>query len=243
MTMARPSNSSSARVSTRAVADLRPTRIWDLPTRLFHWSLATLVICAIITVHMGGNAVTWHFRCGYAALALLGFRLAWGVVGGRWSRFASFIYAPGTVLRYLRGEHRPGDHFEVGHNPLGSFSVFGLLAILLLQVGTGLVSDDEIANTGPLVKFVSGKVSSLATHWHADFGAVILYVLVGLHIAAILFYRHKKKLDLITPMVKGDKLLPAAVPPSVDTWPRRALAAVLLAALAFGVSWLVKLGD
>jgi cytochrome b len=114
---------------------------------------------------------------------------------------------------------------------------------LLLQVGTGLVSDDEIANTGPLVKFVSGKVSSLATHWHADFGAVIIYVLVGLHIAAILFYRHKKKLDLITPMVKGDKLLPAAVPPSVDSWPRRALAAVLLAALAFGVSWLVKLGD
>ncbi|MEY4749444.1 MAG: hypothetical protein RIQ60_1658 [Pseudomonadota bacterium] len=243
MTMAVSSISSGALgAASPKAAEVRPVRVWDLPTRIFHWSLAALVITAIVTAHVGGNAITWHFRCGYAVLALLGFRIVWGLVGGRWSRFASFIYAPGTVLRYLRGEHRPGDHFEVGHNPLGSFSVFGLLAILLLQVGTGLVSDDEIANTGPLVRFVSGKISSLATHWHADFGAVIIYALVGLHIAAIAFYRHKKKLDLVTPMVKGDKLLPAGVPGSTDTWPRRILALVLLAVLAFGVSLLVALG-
>jgi cytochrome b len=217
--------------------------VWDLPTRLFHWSLALLVITAIVSVKVGGNAMTWHFRCGYAVMALLAFRIVWGLVGGRWSRFASFVYAPSTVLRYLRGEHRPGDHFEVGHNPLGSFSVFGLLAVLLLQVSTGLVSDDEISNAGPLVKLVSGKVSSVATHWHADFGAVIIYLLIGLHVAAIVYYRKRKQLDLVTPMVRGDKLLPAEVPASTDNLGRRLLAAALLAVFAFAVAQLVKLGN
>jgi cytochrome b len=222
--------------------DLRPIRVWDLPTRVFHWSLALLVITAIVSVKVGGNAMTWHFRAGYAVIALLGFRIVWGLVGGRWSRFTSFIYAPATIRRYLRGEHRAGDHFEVGHNPLGSLSVLGLLGILMLQVSTGLVSDDEISNSGPLVKFVSGTVSSLATKWHADVGAVIIYLLVGLHVAAIVYYRRRKQLDLVTPMVKGDKLLPAQVPPSIDNLPRRLLAAALLGAFGFAVAWLVKLG-
>ena len=72
--------------------------------------------------------------------------MVWGLVGGRWSRFASFVYAPGTVLRYLRGESRADEHHEVGHNPLGAFSVFGLLALLVVQVATGLVADDEIVH-------------------------------------------------------------------------------------------------
>ncbi len=227
-----------------SATDLRPVRVWDLPTRVFHWSLALLVITSVVTVNVGGNAMTWHFRAGYAVIALLGFRLVWGLIGGRWSRFASFIYAPGTVLRYLRGDHRAGDHFEVGHNPLGSLSVFGLLAVLLLQVSTGLFADDEIANSGPLVRFVSGDTSSLATQWHADIGAVIIYVLVGLHVAAIVFYRWRKRLDLVTPMLKGDKLLPPQVPPSVDNPARRLLAAALLLAcgVAVAVAWMVSLG-
>ena len=93
--------------------------------------------------------MVWHFRFGYVVISLLAFRLVWGLVGGRWSRFSSFIYAPGTVLRYLRGRSRAGEH-QVGHSPLGSLSVFALLVILALQVGTGLVADDEIANVGPL---------------------------------------------------------------------------------------------
>lgn len=228
--------------TSNTATDLRPVRVWDLPTRVFHWSLALLVITAIVSVKVGGNAMTWHFRAGYAVIALLGFRLVWGLIGGRWSRFTSFIYAPGTIRRYLRGEHRPGDHFEVGHNPLGSLSVLGLLGILALQVSTGLFSDDEIANSGPLVKFASGAASSLATKWHADFGAVIIYVLVGLHVAAIVYYRRRKQLDLVTPMIKGDKLLPAQVPASVDNLPRRLLAVALLVGFGLAVAWLVKLG-
>jgi cytochrome b len=228
--------------TSNSATELRPVRVWDLPTRVFHWSLALLVISAVVCVKVGGNAMTWHFRAGYAVIALLGFRIVWGLIGGRWSRFASFVYAPATILRYLRGEHLAGDHFEVGHNPLGSLSVLGLLGILLLQVSTGLFADDEVSSSGPLVKFVSGAVSSLATRWHADFGAVIIYVLVGLHVAAIVYYRRRKQLDLVTPMLKGDKLLPAQVPPSVDNVSSRLLAASLLVAFGFAVAWLVKLG-
>ncbi|MFM2120305.1 MAG: hypothetical protein RL722_1773, partial [Pseudomonadota bacterium] len=216
----------SSTLPASSSSSLRPVRVWDLPTRLFHWSLLALVVTAVISAKLGGNAMTWHFRCGYAILTLLAFRIVWGLVGGRWSRFASFVYAPGTVLRYLRGEHRPGDHFEVGHNPLGSFSVFGLLGILLLQVASGLVADDEIANTGPLIKFVSGNVSSLATTWHKSFGQWFIFLLVGLHVAAIVYYRHRKQLDLVTPMVRGDKLLPAEVPAAADGLAQRGLALV-----------------
>lgn len=114
------------------------TRVWDLPTRLFHWALAAAVI-GLIATGLGG-VMEWHFRLGYAVLALLLFRLVWGFVGGRWSRFTAFVYAPGSVLAYLRGRAHP-DHL-IGHTPLGALSVFAVLAILALQVATGLVADD-----------------------------------------------------------------------------------------------------
>ena len=90
-------------------------RVWDLPTRLFHWTLAASVVGLVVSGHVGGNALVWHMRLGLLVGALLGFRLVWGLIGGRWSRFAHFVRLPGTVLRYLRGDHRAGDHFDVGH--------------------------------------------------------------------------------------------------------------------------------
>ena len=177
---------------------LRPVRVWDWPTRLFHWALALCVVGAVLTAKVGGNAMEWHFRLGLAVLALLVFRLLWGVVGGRWSRFASFIYAPGKVLRYLRGDHRPGDHFEVGHSPLGAFSVFALITLLLVQVGTGLISDDEIATTGPLNRYVASATGIAATGWHKGYGQWILLGLVALHIVAIVVYKLRGR-NLVTP--------------------------------------------
>lgn len=222
--------------------DLQPVRVWDLPTRLFHWALAACLIGLVITGNIGGNAMTWHMRLGLAVGALLVFRVLWGLLGGRWSRFSSFLYAPATILRYLRGDHRPGDHFEVGHNPLGSLSVVGLLSLLALQVGTGLVADDEIAFTGPLYSLVSGATSSLATGWHKGWGKSILLVLVLLHLAAIAFYRWRKQVRLVGPMLHGDKPLPAGTPASTDTWASRLLAAALLVACAAGAVWVSRLG-
>lgn len=216
------------------------TRVWDLPTRIFHWSLAFSVIFLLITGFRGGDAMPWHYRFGYCVLTLLLFRLIWGIVGGKWSRFASFIYAPTHILRYLKGQGDP--LHSVGHSPLGAFSVFGMLTLLLAQVSTGLISDDEISAAGPLTKFFSNATVSLASGYHATIGKTLVISLVIMHIAAVLFYFYKKRENLIKPMLHGDKLLPADTPASSDTASTRALAVVILALCAAAVYWLVSLG-
>jgi len=235
----RPGPRPMAHPPVQQPAAVQPVRVWDLPTRLFHWTLALAVVGSVVTAKIGGNAMVWHFRLGYVVFALLAFRLLWGLFGGRWSRFASFLYTPGAVVRYLRGQARPGEHLEVGHSPLGSLSVFALLALLAVQVGTGLVSDDEIANVGPLNRHVATDIGLAATGWHKEWGSNILIGLVVLHVAAILFYFVGRKVNLIRPMLSGDKLLPPGTPVSADGAGRRAFAALLLALCAAGVAWVV----
>ena len=220
----------------------RPVRVWDLPTRIFHWLLATCVVGSVISAKVGGNAMSWHFRFGYVVFALLAFRLLWGVVGGRWSRFAGFVRGPGTVLRYVRGASQPAEFHDVGHNPLGTLSVLGLIGVLAVQVGTGLFADDEIGSTGPLISLVSGEVSSGLTSWHKTFGQWLIVLLVALHVTAIMFYVLKEKRSLIRPMFSGDKMLPAQTPASADGWRQRLLAALLIGLCAAMVAWVLQLG-
>lgn len=222
----------------RGTEGLRPVRVWDWPTRLFHWALVLCVVGSVLSAKVGGSAMEWHFRFGLAVLALLVFRLIWGLLGGRWSRFASFVYAPTTLLRYVRGQARPQDMLDVGHSPTGALSVFALLGVLALQVATGLVADDEIASTGPLIRFVGAATSLVATSWHKSWGQWLLLGLVLLHVAAIAVYRLVYGRDLVTPMLVGDKLLPADVPGSTDHAGRWVLALIALslgAALALWV--------
>ena len=219
----------------------RPVRVWDLPTRLFHWLLILALIGMVITGKLGGNAMVWHVRLGLLVFTLLGFRLMWGLIGGRWSRFASFIYSPLTLWRYLRGEALPGQHLDVGHSPTGALSVFALLGVLIAQVATGLVADDEIATVGPLNIFVSNALGLLASSWHTSWGLWLLLALVAMHLVAIGIYRWRGR-DLVTPMIKGDKLLPADVPAAADTAPRRLLALLLLAAFAVVAVWIARQG-
>lgn len=217
-------------------------RVWDLPTRLFHWVLALTVVGSFASAYIGGNAMTWHMRCGYVVFTLLAFRLVWGLVGGHWSRFARFIYAPGTLWRYLRGAHRPDEHLDVGHNPLGSLSVFALLLFLAAQVATGLVADDEIATTGPLNRFVSNALAGRATFWHGDIGQWVLVALIALHVLAVVYYVRRKQPHLVRAMLVGDKSLPQGTPASIDSALTRLMAVVLLASCAGLVSWVVSLG-
>lgn len=222
-----------------ALAPVR-VRVWDLPTRVFHWLLAGAVTGSVVSAKIGGAAMVWHFRFGYVVLTLVCFRLLWGVLGGRWSRFVSFLYAPATVLRYLRGRAAPAEHLDVGHSPTGAASVFALLGILAVQLGTGMVADDEIANQGPLYKFVSSETALTATSWHKSWGQWLLLGLVALHIAAILFYLLKKRTNLVTPMLRGDKLLPPGTPASADGAAQRAWALVLVALCAGLASWVAR---
>ena len=205
-------------------------RVWDLPTRAFHWLLAACVIGLVTTAQIGGAAMEWHFRLGYAVLVLLLFRLVWGFGGGYWSRFGSFIFSPKTLFTYLRGQGAP--RHAVGHSPMGALSVFALLIFLLAQVGSGLFSDDEIAAVGPLSKFVSGAVDSKLTFYHKEIGKLVLLLLVALHIGAILFYLFKRRDNLIRPMLTGDKWGPPGLPVSRDDGRSRTLA--LLLAVACG---------
>lgn len=200
-------------------------RVWDLPTRVFHWTLLACVIGLVITGNIGGTAMDWHFRFGYAVLALLLFRLLWGLFGGHWSRFANFLYSPATLLRHLRGQSAPES--SVGHNPLGALSVFAMLLFLLVQVASGLISDDEIATSGPLTSLVSSSLVSQATWYHTEVGKPILIVLVLLHVAAIVFYRWRKRQNLLRPMLLGDKEVAQPVPASRDDARSRLLALVL----------------
>ena len=223
-------------------AALRAVRVWDLPTRLFHWVLALAVVGSVVTAKIGGNATVWHFRLGYLVLGLLLFRLVWGVVGGHWSRFATFVRGPGTVLRYLRGQIRTGEHLDVGHNPLGAGSVIALLTILAVQVGTGLIADDEIASVGPLNRFVDTATGLAATGWHKTGGQWIIIGLVVLHIAAIVFYKVRHGKDLVGPMVRGDKQLAEDAPASADDMRSRLKAVVIIAVIAAAVAFVVRLG-
>ena len=215
-------------------------RVWDLPTRIFHWALAFCVFGLLITGFSGGDAMPWHYRFGYSVLTLVLFRLVWGVTGGKWSRFASFLYAPSSIIRYFKGQSDP--LHSVGHNPLGAFSVFAMLVMLLAQVSTGLISDDEISAAGPLTKFVSNATVSLASSYHVTIGKIVVIFLVVTHLVAIVFYLYKKRENLIKPMLHGDKLLPANTPVSVDTAGTRGLALAILLVCAAAVYGLVSLG-
>jgi cytochrome b len=232
--------------TTLSAAPARPpatphaTRVWDLPTRIFHWALVVCIAALFITVNLGGEWIQWHFKFGYTVLSLLLFRLVWGFIGGRWSRFASFIYAPSTIVAYFKGRGKPEQ--SVGHNPMGAASVFAILGILVLQVASGLFSDDEISNQGPLYKFVSAARVSTATWYHKEVGSNIVIALIVLHIAAIFYYLYKKKDNLIQPMLQGDKVLHIEVPASRDDAASRAVAAVIFALCASLVWWIVSLG-
>ena len=214
-------------------------RVWDLPTRLFHWALVVCVIGLITTAQLGGAAMLWHFQLGYLTLSLLLFRIVWGWVGGRWSRFSSFLYSPTALWRYIK--QPTAQHPSVGHSPLGALSVFALLAVLLLQVSSGLMSDDEISNAGPLSRFMSAYLVSNATDYHKNIGKFILLGLALLHVAAIFFYLFKKKENLIRPMVTGDKQLPSPMPPTRDDARNRLLALLLFLSALGSVQGLVYL--
>lgn len=217
---------------------LTKVRVWDLPTRLFHWGLAIGVTGLAVSGTVGGNAMVWHFRFGYAVLALLLFRIVWGLVGGRWSRFAAFIYAPQSIIDYLKGKGKP-EH-GVGHSPVGALSVFAMLGFLLLQIGSGLVSDDEIAFAGPLTAYVSNATVGLATHYHANIGKWILLSLITLHVAAIVFYLLRKH-KLVEAMVHGDKELQRPMPASRDDLVSRTAALLVFMACAGLTYWVSTL--
>lgn len=183
----------------------RRVRVWDPALRVFHWSLASLVIANILLGKFGPNVMTLHFWLGYAIIALLVFRLVWGFIGPEPARFGSFLRGPSAVADYGRHLFRRQPSHSYGHNPIGGISALAMLIALAWQAVTGLMSDPEdFVNIGPLADNVGSATAKAAVGWHHA-GANLVLVLIGLHLAAILFYRVWKNEDLIRPMITGWK--------------------------------------
>jgi len=177
----------------------RVIRVWDLPTRLFHWLLVLAVAGAVATGELRGEFFVWHERFGIAILGLLTFRLAWGLIGSTYARFASFWPSSRAIRNYLDGIWH-----GAGHNPLGALSVFGMLTVLLLQAGTGLFSSAPRDHFwGPLYDLVGKTLSHDIAEVH-EFIFNFTLVLVILHVAAIAWYARFRNKNLVRPMLTGD---------------------------------------
>ena len=215
----------------------RVVKVWDLPVRLFHWLLVLLVAFSFTTGKLGGNWMEWHLRSGYCILALVLFRIAWGLAGSQTARFSDFVHGPKRVLGYARALMGDTTPFHAGHNPMGGLMIVLMLILLLVQATTGLFADDDIATRGPLADKVSGAIVSLCSTIHLININVIL-ACVALHVCAALYYLMVRKDNLIKPMFTGTKSVP-------DDHPAPALAGhtpavIIIAVAAAFVVWLVK---
>lgn len=214
-------------------------RVWDLPTRLFHWLFAFCVIAALVTVKAGdGMWMDWHIRFGIATLGLLVFRIIWGLTGPRYARFGTFVKPAGAIVDYIRNGHARG---EPGHNPLGALSVIAMLAVIGIQTITGLFTTDDILYQGPFYNDVSSSTAAFMRSIH-KLNEYVIFGLIGLHLAAILVYTLKGK-RLVTPMITGNA--PASLylqgsPSSRDDVGIRAWALMLAVGLASVVWWLIQ---
>jgi len=212
-------------------------RIWDLPTRLFHLALALCVTGSIVTVKLGGLWMDWHVRLGIATLALITFRVLWGLIGPRYARFSQFYASPRQVWAYFKAPTK-----RAGHNPLGAWSVFGMLVIIGWQGTSGLFASDDILTQGPFANLVSSAWSNRLTGLH-QLNEAFLYAAIGLHLAAIAFYSYKGQ-RLIMPMVHGNvraDALPHGTVPAQDDWRVRVGAALLALTLGTLAWWLIRL--
>lgn len=207
-------------------------RVWDAPTRLFHWAIVVLIAVSYVSVEYSWMQI--HFLSGYAVLALLLFRVAWGFVGSETSRFRQFLRSPIAGLQHLAtfaGKREPDT--EIGHNAAGGWMVLLMLAVLAAHVATGLFSNDDIDAQGPLADWVSKDMSNYLTSWH-HFSFNVLLGLIALHILTILAYAAVKRHDLVRPMITGKKRLPGNLRQPRFASPFLALA--ILAASA-GLVW------
>ena len=199
--------------------------LWDLPTRVFHWSVACCVPLAWWSAETGRYDL--HSWVGYSVIVLVVTRFIWGFIGSRHSRFSDFLVGPGRVLAYLRGE----GYASAGHNPLGGWSVLLLLSLLLLQAVSGLFNSDDVLFSGPLYYAAeSGFRDAMGLVHEVVFN--LLLALVALHIAAVLYHQMYRKERLLQAMVRG-----RAEGRQGKFSPASAWAAVVILLLVAGALW------
>lgn len=212
--------------------------MWDWPTRLAHWLFVALVFTSWRTAEE--HMMDWHMRSGLGLLGVLVFRIYWGFAGPRTARFAGFIKGPRSVLAYGRTLMSGTHKLAFGHNPLGALSVVAILLALAAQVGLGLFAmDTDGLSSGPLARFISYELAEEITDLHED-AFNVLVVLIGVHVAAVLFYLIAKRANLTGPMITGRRRLTDAVEPSPRPMARAPFTRLLLGvAISILAVWLV----
>lgn len=209
-----------------------PMRIWDLPTRLFHWILVVLLLTSWLSAELGWMRL--HVVSGLTVLTFLLFRLIWGFIGSDTARFSHFLKSPVEAIHHLVRLARREPDTEVGHNAAGGWMVIVLLAILCVQVGTGLCANDDVLTEGPLARIVGKERSDWLTHIHVV-NFTLIEIAVALHVLAIITYRVLKGHNLLLPMITGKKRLPGATRAPRMMHPILALIVFAFSALAIVV--------
>lgn len=208
----------------------RAILVWDLPIRLFHWLTVALVVAAYVTWRL--NWMDWHAYAGEALLALVLFRLAWGIIGSDTARFVLFLASPRAAFRHLACILRREPDEQAGHNPAGGWMVVLMLGLLLGQTLTGIIDNNDVADAGPLTDVMPAWLSNLIDDLHGWLWDALLAA-IALHVIAIALYAVAKRQNLLRPMLTGRKTLPAdARPPRVASplWALLTLASAAVAA-------------
>ena len=210
-------------------------RVWDLPTRVFHWLVVTLVVVAYVTSKL--NWMDWHTRAGYTLLTLVLFRILWGFFGSDTAQFARFLASPRAATQHLKHLFLREPDRQVGHNAAGGWMVMVLLALLLGETLTGVYVINDVADEGPLTELTPAPIANAITALHGFFWDALLAAAV-LHVLAILVYAIAKGHNLLWPMITGYKRLPASVPIPHTAGLARAL--ILLGCSALAVAAIAR---
>jgi cytochrome b len=211
-------------------------KVWDLPVRLFHWSIVVLVLAAWLSQEF--DRMNLHMWIGYTILTLVLFRVVWGIIGSDTARFRRFLRSPVAAFRHLAHIRRREPDLEIGHNAAGGWMVLVMLALLGVQAGTGLFSNDDANTEGPLMHLVGKGRSDWLSHIHS-LNFTFIEIVIVLHVLAIVTYAVLKRQNLVRPMLTGTKIMPPGL-----TAPRLAnpaLALLTLAVAAGVVTWVVRL--
>ncbi len=213
-------------------------KIWDLPVRLFHWGLVAAFVEAYTTHYLGATYFKYHTWCGYSVIVLTMFRLVWGLVGTYHARFINFVRPPVATAHYIASMIKKTDARHAGHNPLGGAMVIILLMALLAQAFSGLFSNDEIFNLGPLYGYVSDDLSLSLTSLHRQLFYWILGAVI-LHIIAVCLHVFFKRDNIVKAMLTGEKNAAGLEGVKEITSSRIGLAIIIVITLSTALTWLI----
>jgi cytochrome b len=214
--------------------------VWDLPVRLFHWSLVISLFAAWYTSDGERNLIDWHLKIGYFILGLIIFRIIWGIFGTRYARFTQFIPDKKALSHYLKNFRQEKNYTTVGHNPLGGLMVVLMLMLVLSQAVSGLFMNDDIFTSGPYYAGASSSIQNIMSLMHHNVFDIIIIVSV-LHIGAAFYYLLVKKANLIVPMITGYKKSDGTEKNKAIKSSRLFLALVIILVVAIFLYWLLVL--